>query len=350
MINTNIIDNKFSIKHKKIGYGAFSKILQIEDNNSKTIFALKLVEISSTKQLKCIQNEAKVLMSLQNSHNSIVQLIEVFEDIKNYYLILEFCWGDLYKLCCEKRYKFKEDEEDFKWSSVFTEHEVKIVASKLISALCFLSSKGVCHRDIKLENILLRDETDLNSIALCDFGFATKVSKEQSISGLDLFCGTIFYQAPEILFLKPSESYGYKCDIFSLGVVCYILVAGKYFVSGLFQLCQPHEVHLDYNSKLSQIQSINEESFGQLKEENVLLKEIEICLSNQEAVDASFDEVDCSSDGVSFIKKLLKIDPIDRISYESLTQENWLKTDPQHKLFLKLLITQLFQIVYSSNV
>jgi len=84
----------------------------------------------------------------------------------------------------------------------------------------YLHDKGICHRDIKPENLLLQSDDDDANIKLADFGFAKRV---EDLSADEEACGTPNYVAPEILRGDP---YGCEVDIWSMGVVCYILLAG----------------------------------------------------------------------------------------------------------------------------
>lgn len=81
-------------------------------------------------------------------------------------------------------------------------------------------SKGVVHRDLKPENLLLQYKDSDSQIKIADFGFAKKATSDQSLKTV---CGTPGYVAPELLFL---EKYGTKADMWSLGVITYILLGG----------------------------------------------------------------------------------------------------------------------------
>ena len=85
---------------------------------------------------------------------------------------------------------------------------------------------GIMHRDIKPENIVLKDKKKLSSLALIDFGLATYVKQEKYIY---YRCGTPGFIAPEIICRKKEDlsQYSEICDIFSAGVIFYILIVGK---------------------------------------------------------------------------------------------------------------------------
>jgi len=97
---------------------------------------------------------------------------------------------------------------------------------KIFKAVAALHEEDICHRDLKLENILI-DEED-NKIKIIDFGMADKVDKEKGIEG---YHGTLQYLAPEVVEKK--DSYTEKCDIWSMGVILYALFTQKFPFNGL---------------------------------------------------------------------------------------------------------------------
>lgn len=89
----------------------------------------------------------------------------------------------------------------------------------------YMHSKNICHRDIKLENILI---DEFMSLKIIDFGFAVCSPPERK---LDSFCGTPSYMAPEIIQKK--EYFGQPTDVWSAGIVLYILICGRFPFKGI---------------------------------------------------------------------------------------------------------------------
>jgi len=99
---------------------------------------------------------------------------------------------------------------------------MKIVYN-LLQGLKDLHDKGIMHRDLKLENILLRSKHSLVDVCIVDFGLATFVDEKEYLFRR---CGTPGFVAPEIIILRENERYNEKCDIFSVGVIFYFLLKG----------------------------------------------------------------------------------------------------------------------------
>lgn len=111
-----------------------------------------------------------------------------------------------------------------------TEDQVRIVMEQILLTLDFFHQKGIVHRDIKLDNILINkvEQAELN-VKIADFGMATIVNSKNKNVPLLMKCGTPGYVAPEIL---RNEGYDYKVDIFSTGSLFFNLLTGLYLFSG----------------------------------------------------------------------------------------------------------------------
>ena len=100
------------------------------------------------------------------------------------------------------------------------EDTAKVLIRQLVSAVAHIHSRGICHRDIKLQNILLENLDSQNAqIKLIDFGFAIRFV---GVTPMKTRCGTPYSTAPEVF----RECYDERCDVWSVGVVCYYLLCG----------------------------------------------------------------------------------------------------------------------------
>lgn len=123
----------------------------------------------------------------------------------------------------------------------FSEQRAKNYIKQLLKSLHFLHHHDIAHLDLKLENIMY--DKDNKRLKIIDFGFATKTSKINPDTGikekilLNTFCGSLNYTPPEII--KKVKFDGKQADIWSLGVVCFILLTGKF----PFDAYHPNEVY-----------------------------------------------------------------------------------------------------------
>ena len=147
--------------------------------------------------------EVEILKKLV--HPNIMQIFEFYEDKKNFYIITEFCeGGELFDKIIEK--------------GTFSENEAAWIMKQLLSAVNYIHSNNIVHRDLKPENILLDTKKD-NIIKIIDWGTARFFDKSKKMNRIN---GTPYYIAPEVL----AEKYDEKCDIWSCGVIMYIMLCG----------------------------------------------------------------------------------------------------------------------------
>lgn len=111
---------------------------------------------------------------------------------------------------------------------IYDESLVRKLIYNLLDALIYIKERKVIHRDIKPENLILKDENDITNIVIADFGLADFYQE----NGEYLFnkCGSLGYVAPEIL---QDKFYDYKVDIYSLGIVMFLLLTGEAAIKGL---------------------------------------------------------------------------------------------------------------------
>ena len=153
---------------------------------------------------KSFQEEIAILSKLD--HPNILKLYEVYEDPKRYYIVTELCkGGELFDEITKK--------------VVFTEVEAADLLKQILLAVAYFHDMGIVHRDIKPENVLIDREQD-NCLKIIDFGTSVIKSDEETLQSTQ---GTSYYIAPEVL----KKSYNEKCDIWSVGVIMYIMLSGK---------------------------------------------------------------------------------------------------------------------------
>lgn len=188
-----------------IGTGHFGCVKHAVSKKSGKEWAVKVVKLSNEVDKDALRNEINILKRLH--HPQIVRVIGSYEDKEHMYMIMQLCKGkELYEhLYQEKR--------------VFSESDVRKLIRALLRALAFLHSNYITHRDLKLENLLLENADNPGSLRLCDFGLSTRFKRgEKLVKPL----GTIDYVAPEVL----DGDYNEKCDLWSVGVICFELLTG----------------------------------------------------------------------------------------------------------------------------
>ena len=190
---------------KTLGTGSYAEVRLCMNKQTRSNRAVKIITKESLSEIGKIQfiKEVEILKKLD--HPNIIRILEFFEDEYCYYIVMEHCeGGELF-------------DEIFKHKK-FSEYEAAHMIKQVLSCVAYLHSINVIHRDIKAENLLLEEKDDLFNIKLIDFGIAT-TSKPKGITGL---IGTPSYLAPEVITGKYTE----KCDLWSVGVLMYILLSG----------------------------------------------------------------------------------------------------------------------------
>lgn len=205
---TNNISDDYKISSKVLGHGINGKVVEI----------ISKVE-SKTYALKALRDSAKARREVElhwrsSSCEYIVKIIQVYENTFNnqkcLLLVME-CMkgGELFN-------KIQEHSD-----TAFTEREAANIMHQICQAIDFLHSNDIAHRDLKPENLLYSNTKNDAKLKLTDFGFAKLVTANNK--NLQTPCYTPYYVAPEVL---GPEKYDKSCDMWSLGVIMYILLCG----------------------------------------------------------------------------------------------------------------------------
>ena len=195
--------SKEYILGKTLGKGDFSHVRLAIHKDTKQDRAVKIIQKKKV-DMKELLTEISIVSKL--SHPSIMQVYEVFEDTTNVYIVSEYCkGGELFDIISKK--------------GNFSEKEACIIMEQLLSGICYSHKNGIVHRDLKPENILLEDKSRNLEIKIVDWGYATQMKQRERLHEMD---GISYYIAPEVL----EGDYDEKCDIWSCGVILYILLCG----------------------------------------------------------------------------------------------------------------------------
>ena len=215
-IDTNLLtsggtNNTFYDYHKikLLGQGSYGTVYLVKNKKLNNNFAMKIIEKSSNDEEREeeIKNEINILRKLD--HPNILKINDFFSTKNEYFLITEFCpEGELF-------YEIKN-------FAPFDEALAGWYMKQILSAVNYCHKSKIIHRDLKPENILIyqRNKKGFNSIKIIDFGTAILFNKKDKN-----LAGSIYYLAPEII--SKNRKYTEKCDIWSCGIIMYILLTGK---------------------------------------------------------------------------------------------------------------------------
>jgi len=212
-----------------LGEGSYGSVKTCKNIFTGVEYAAKIIEkipgsFSRSKVLKEIE-----IYHLCRGHKNIVQLIEFFEETDKFVLVFEKVQGG-------SLLKHIQSRESF------TEGEARTIIKDLAEAINHLHEKGVAHRDIKPDNVLCTNSNSTGAVKLCDFDLCSPISLDISTPTLLSPVGSLEYMAPEVAdtfivddYYDDNEediSYNKKCDLWSLGVIMYILLSGNPPFSG----------------------------------------------------------------------------------------------------------------------
>jgi len=207
-INSNPFDDYVVIKD--IGSGTYSKVQLVQHKINLSIRAMKVIKKKKKKGTNQTNEHdvyKEVNLLIKMDHPNIVKIFEFYNGEKEYYLIMEYCeGGELF----DKIVK-----------SNLTEIQCAYIMYQIISAVNYCHKMKIIHRDLKPENILIKkDEDGFYRVKVCDFG----TSKAFKIGDTEKqLVGSAYYIAPEVI----QKKYNLKCDLWSCGVIMFVLLTKK---------------------------------------------------------------------------------------------------------------------------
>ena len=214
--SNSLIKNKYKILERK-GKGGFGVVYKAEDVQTKKVYALKIKVKGDESDFENEIKMLKIVTQLKNPY--IINIIDsgkelikadLEEEENRQYIIMDYASkGELFDyISCIKRGLEKKT--------------AKLIFHKILKALEDIHKLGICHRDLKIENILM---DQFFNPKLCDFGLSTEIKGEDGSGILKDYVGTLKYAPPEMYKKKPYN--GVKADVFSLGVVLLNITFGK---------------------------------------------------------------------------------------------------------------------------
>uniref|UniRef100_A0A8C2K0S7 Myosin light chain kinase, smooth muscle n=1 Tax=Cyprinus carpio TaxID=7962 RepID=A0A8C2K0S7_CYPCA len=263
----------------RLGTGKFGTVFKLIEKSTKKVWAGKFIKAYSAKEKDSVRQEIAIMNDLH--HPKLVQCVNAFEGKTDIVMVLDMIsGGELFERIID---------EDFE----LTEREVIKYMLQIVDGVNFIHKKGIVHLDLKPENIMCVNKTG-SKIKLIDFGLARRL---ENAGSLKVLFGTPEFVAPEVINY---EAISYATDMWSIGVICYILV------SGLSPFMGDND-----NETLSNVTS-----------------------ATWDFEDEAFDEI--SDEAKDFISNLLKKDMKARLSCDQCFQHPWLKQDTTNMEVKKL--------------
>ena len=271
MINNNKTSIDDYIISTELGIGSYAEVKLGIHKKTKKKYAIKIYDknlVNDEDKKYTIKNEIFILKQLNN--DNIMKLYDVIETNRHLYLIMEYIDGISLLEYIQRKKARRIDEST-----------CKIFFRQIVQAILYCQSRNICHRDIKLENILIVNDS---IIKLIDFGFGIKCNRDEY---QEFFCGTVYYMPPEIV--NKQKYIPFYSDIWSLGVLLFTMVFGNF----------------PFRAKKE------EKLFELITEGNLIFpKDIEVS-----------DEVK------NLISKMMVIKPSKRISLESILEDPWINNN-----------------------
>ncbi|XP_017007878.2 uncharacterized protein Lk6 isoform X2 [Drosophila takahashii] len=219
-LHSSTFQELYKLTGEILGEGAYASVQTCVNIYTDLEYAVKVIDKIPGHARARVFREVETFHHCQG-HLGILQLIEFFEDDEKFYLVFEKINGGPLLTRIQEHI-------------CFSEHEASQIIKEIASGLDFLHKKGIAHRDLKPENILCVKTDSLCPIKICDFDlgsgikFTTDISSPAATPQLLTPVGSAEFMAPEVvdLFVGEAHYYDKRCDLWSLGVIAYILLCG----------------------------------------------------------------------------------------------------------------------------
>ncbi|CDW79639.1 protein kinase domain containing protein [Stylonychia lemnae] len=258
---------------KVIGKGSFGEVTKARDLRTNKYRAIKKIKKSAVQKAGAgLDRDKEYEILIKLNHVNIVKLLEFYQDDDYFYVVTEFCdGGELF--------------DQITQCGNYSENMAADIIRQVLSAVVYCHQHNIVHRDLKPENLLLefkRQPNEDNNVKVIDFGTSIEYNPNQKLRAR---LGTAYYIAPEVL----KGEYDEKCDVWSCGVILYILLCGY----------PPFNGDTDH------------QIFDRIK------------VGKYQFPSPEWDNV--SQEAKQLIRKMLEFDPKQRISAQEILQDAWIQ-------------------------
>ena len=266
-----------------LGEGSFASVYKVQNKFTDAICAMKIIHKTFTCTVEDeneILNEINILRTMD--HPGVLKIFEFYSSKQNYSIVTELCpGGELFQQIIDK--------------GPFNEKYSAYVMYQIFSAVNYCHKMHIVHRDLKPENILIvdKDKEGLPTIKICDFG-TSKIFEKDTVQ--KKLVGSSYYIAPEVL----KKHYNEKCDIWSCGVIMYILLSAR-------------------------------PPFGGENDNEIMGR---VAYGKYDLSSPPFNKLSKSS--LDLIQKLLTMDPNQRITAEQALNHPWFKEFKSQELYNRI--------------
>ncbi|KAL6127290.1 hypothetical protein ACLB2K_075331 [Fragaria x ananassa] len=198
---------------KEVGRGHFGHTCSAKGKKGELKgqpVAVKIIskaKMTTAIAIEDVRREVKILKAL-SGHKNLVKFYDAFEDANNVYIVMELCeGGELLDKILSRGGRYTEDD-------------AKVIVVQILSVVAYCHLQGVVHRDLKPENFLFATKEEDSPMRVIDFGLSDFIRPDQRLNDI---VGSAYYVAPEVLH----RSYSVEADMWSIGVITYILLCGS---------------------------------------------------------------------------------------------------------------------------
>ena len=255
----------------RIGKGSYGSVYFCKHKKTQEEYACKVINVNriNSHYLRKLHLEVDIMKDVD--HPNIIKLRGVFFGQRTVCMVMELCkGGELFDHLTGSKSKKKG----------FEEPRAAKLSEEMLSAITYLHTQGIVHRDLKLENFLFDQKGPNASLKLIDFGLSKHFAEHEKMHQV---VGSAYYTAPEVL----QGGYGKGCDVWSIGVICYMLLSGcPPFYGNNSEAIHQMILHAEPDYSAKRFAHVSIQAIDFLKK--LLVKDASKRISTEEALDHPF--------------------------------------------------------------